>query len=93
MASLRTDNGWYFLDFRYQRVRCREYLNLQEGSRDATVEAKRIKRDSKLNFALVNSTTHSFSLTARKLNGMGLDRSEVQRSPNSHASGLKSNRI
>src|SRR5258708_7168777 len=43
MASVRSDGGWLFLDFRYQRERCREYLNLRD-SRDGRSEANRTKR-------------------------------------------------
>lgn len=44
MASIRSDDGWLFLDFRYRGERCREYLNLRKESRDARSEANRIKR-------------------------------------------------
>jgi Arm domain-containing DNA-binding protein len=40
MASVRSDDGWLFLDFRYRGQRCREYPNLRD-SRDAWVEANR----------------------------------------------------
>lgn len=43
MASVGQDRGWLRLDFRYRRVRCREYLNLPD-TRDARFEANRIKR-------------------------------------------------
>ena len=43
MASVGQDKGWLRLDFRYRRVRCREYLNLPD-TRDARFEANRIKR-------------------------------------------------
>lgn len=43
MASVRSDDGWMFLDFRYRNERCREYLNLRD-SRDGRNEANRVKR-------------------------------------------------
>jgi integrase len=44
MASIRSDKGWLFLDFRYRGQRCREFLNLRKG-RDGEREAERLKRD------------------------------------------------
>jgi integrase len=43
IASVRSDKGWLFLDFRFQGFRCREFLNLRDN-RDAKIEANRIKR-------------------------------------------------
>jgi len=43
MASVRCDKGWLFLDFHFQGIRCREFLNLPD-TRDAKIAANRIKR-------------------------------------------------
>jgi integrase len=92
MASVRSDDGWLFLDFRYRGERCREYLNLQ-SSRDGRTEANRKKRrlEAEIRAGIFNYS--DFFPDSSRAERFGI---RPQRGPtfaDSHASGLKNCRI
>jgi integrase len=74
VASVRSDKGWLFLEFRSRGERCRESLNLRD-SRDGRVEANRIRREVEAEiragvFDYARRFPNSSRLSARTINAV-----------------------